>query len=96
MASETRTSTSFPLSLRPQAVKHDEADPIPEFIRRLKEERGHLRNITEESLREELRQAEDGESEEGDGGQEDAEALDPEAQRKRVYEAKAEMLQFVG
>ncbi|KAI9663335.1 MAG: RNA polymerase II mediator complex subunit [Alyxoria varia] len=95
MASETRTATSFPLSLRPQAVKDEEADSIPVFVRRLNEERGHLRNITEDSLREELKTAEEGDTEDAEYGQEDVEALDPEAQRKRVYEAKAEMIQFV-
>jgi len=91
MASDAR---SFALSLRPPPRKRD-AEPLSQLIGRINDERGHFRNITEDSLRAEI------EAKEARGAQEvleDKEAVvveDKEARRKEIYSAKVELLQLI-
>jgi len=88
MASDTR---SFALSLRPPPRKRD-AEPLSQLIGRINDERGHFRNITEDSLRAEI---------EARGAQEDLEdkeavvVEDKEARRKEIYSARVELLQLI-
>lgn len=48
----------FPISLRAWPSKHDKAIALPSLISRINIERGIFRNVTEESLREEIRKVE--------------------------------------
>jgi len=88
MASDAR---SFALSLRPPPRKRD-AEPLSQLIGRINDERGHFRNITEDSLRAEI---------EARGAQEDLEdkeavvVEDKEARRKEIYSARVELLQLI-
>jgi len=92
MASQT---ASFQLSIRPVPRKHD-AETLPQLIGRINEERGHFRNITEDSLQAEIevRDAEAGEDVTIDEAPSSAE--DVEARRKEIYAARAELLKYVG
>lgn len=86
---------SFTLSIRPPTRKED-AEPLTQLIGRINEERGHFRNITEDSLRAEI------EAQEVNGGEaevEDEEEIgvaDPEDRRKELYAARTELLKFIG
>jgi len=87
--------TSFALSLRPVPRKRD-SEPLAQLIGRINEERGHFRNITEDSLRAEI------EANAARGAQEDLEyketvvVEDKEARRKEIYTARGELLQLIG
>ena len=83
---------SFPLSLRVWSEKEDTTAPLGSLVTRINEERGHFRNITEDSLREEI--------EHGDTLQDAVESdvddvYDPEQRRKTLYAARTEMLKFI-
>ena len=95
MAQVQTDTSSFPLSLRPWPTQGTE-DDLETTISRIFESRGHFKNITEQSLTEEIKQQHaSGEDAYSDAGEadEDAEELDPKARREKVLAAKAEMWQ---
>ncbi len=91
------STVPFPLSIRPWPAKEDTSDSLPYLINRIVEQRGHLRNITEASLENEIRALEAGE--EGDVIKDEVEGSRPqdaESRRKELYAARVEMLKYIG
>jgi mediator of RNA polymerase II transcription subunit 17 len=84
----------FPISLRAWPPQSNNATALSTLISRINAERGSFRNITEESLREEIRKEEAGLSAAtGGDGSEDEEAEDEEPDRmKEVMTAREQML----
>ena len=85
----------FPISLRswPSASKKQEQDAISTFFERINRERGGLLSITEDSLRQEISEAEEGtpgKQDEGDTEEEDEE--DQPDRQKELMMARDEML----
>lgn len=94
MASEM-TSPSFTVSLQPEAARNDGSDALPELIRRINVERGHLRNITEEGLKEEIQKAENGVVDQEADDDEDGKPQDLESRRKQLFDSKMEMIEAI-
>ena len=88
---------AFPLSLRPVARKAtgDDQESLQYLIQRINEERGHFRNITEESLRQEIDALESVDSKLEDDTAPEEKPQDVEARRKEIYAARADMLKFI-
>jgi mediator of RNA polymerase II transcription subunit 17, fungi type len=63
----------FPLSLRAWPKKDDTSTALSSLISRINVERGSFRNVTEESLEEEIRQSESGVGAANSGGESDEE-----------------------
>ncbi|KAG9237639.1 subunit 17 of mediator complex-domain-containing protein [Amylocarpus encephaloides] len=84
-----------PISLRswPSSSKPQEQDAISVFFERINREQGGLRSITEDGLRQEIAEAEEGKAgkqDEGDTEEEDEE--DPLDRKKELLMARDEML----
>jgi mediator of RNA polymerase II transcription subunit 17 len=86
----------FPISLQPWSSKNnDHARVLPAFFQRVYVERGGLRNVTEESLREEIAE-EEAAAAAGEGDGADEEAVEEEPDRaKELMTARADMLDHI-
>lgn len=88
----------FPLALRPSADDYGTESSLKVLVDRIYKERGHMRNITEQSLREEIEEkdaAVASESESSDSDDRDA-GEDAEAKMKTLVAAKEEMVGLIG
>jgi len=88
---------SFALALQPAHGADTQQRSIQQLITRINEERGAFRNVTEETLHDEIAKALSGTGNEDLDAEEDA--IDPQdidARRKEVYTARNEMLKFIG
>lgn len=72
----------FPISLRAWPSKDDKATALASLITRINAERGNFRNVTEDTLEEEIRQTEAGK----DSGDETSEGDDDELEPDRLKE----------
>lgn len=96
--------SSLTLPLRPQVHKGAKKDTLPVRIAQINAQRGSFRNITEQSLQDEIaalkekRKAagagEGEEEEEKDEGEEKAEELDETERHELLYKRRAEIAQF--
>jgi len=88
---------SFALALQPASGADTQQKSIQQLITRINEERGAFRNVTEESLRDEIAKAATDAGNEALDEEEDAvDPQDIDARRKEVYTARGEMLKFIG
>jgi len=88
---------SFTLALQPSSGDSSEQRSIQQLITKLNEERGAFRNVTEETLCDEIAKATASTGDENLDEEEDAvDSQDIEARRKEVYTARSEMLRFIG
>ena len=84
------------ISLRPPSKEPKGPTPLPEFWRRVNQERGGILNVTEESLTEEIRKQKRDES--LDNATEDSaedEPQDLESRWQQLSQAKSQMLDAV-
>jgi len=88
---------SFSLALQPASAADIQQKSIQQLITKINEERGAFRNVTEETLRDEIAKAATGTGNVDQDVKEDAaNPQDIEARRKEVYAARNEMLKFIG
>ena len=87
------------VSLRPVAPQREDDLTLRTLINRIYQERGHMRNVTQESLRAEI-EAEETEAEDDQLSDDvqniEEDAGDPEARLKTLFAAKEEMVNLVG
>jgi len=92
-----RGAMSFTLALQPVLGDGAQQKSIQQLITRINEERGAFRNVTEETLLDELAKASTGSGDDDlDEGSDAVDSQDIEARRKEVYTARNEMLKFIG
>ena len=88
-----------PLSLSLQAfpLVDQDKESLQYLIRRINEQKGSFRNVTEQSLEEEIHALEAGETQPDDGDVVETveEAEDPKAKREEVSKARDEILKQV-
>lgn len=93
--------SSLTLPLRPQVDKGTKKDSLPIRIAQINAQRGSFRNITEQSLQDEIEALKEkrkgaeagGEEEEGDGEDKVTE-LDDTERHELLYKRRAEIAQF--
>lgn len=87
---------SFPIALQPLVNSHVEQASLQDLVRRINEERGAFRNVTEDKLKDEIaKDALNPVDDTIDVEEEDA-PQNLEKRRKEVFAARNEMLQFIG
>ena len=87
---------SFPLALHPITTRSDGNEPLQDLVRRINEERGTFRGLTEQQLRAEITK-DLASNNDGPSEIEDVDATrDLDNRRKEVYNARTEMLRFIG
>lgn len=87
------TSNAIPLSLRPAPSTGSDSIPLPVLIARINAERGGFRNLSEDSLRQEIAEAElGGSEEENESSSEDGEAEEEPDRMKELLTAREEIL----
>ncbi|KAM0161846.1 hypothetical protein ACHAPC_001491 [Botrytis cinerea] len=85
--------SNHPLSLRPAPNTSSTSIPLPQLIARINAERGGFRNISEDSLRLEIAEAEaGGNEEENESSSEDGEAEEEPDRLKELLTARDEIL----
>ncbi|CAD6443785.1 d316de0b-e674-447d-8bce-7a5d8d82e475 [Sclerotinia trifoliorum] len=83
----------IPISLRPAPTPANSSIPLPLLIARINAERGGFRNLSEDSLRQEIAEAELGEDdEENESSSEDGEAEEEPDRMKELLTARDEIL----
>lgn len=87
---------SFPIALQPLVNGHNEKASLQDLVRRINEERGAFRNVTEEQLKEEIARDQPKLEDETLDVEEEDTPQDLEKRRKGVFAARNEMLQFIG
>lgn len=94
---DSQTNTSFPISLRPWQKENDDSktESLGELIFRMHNERKGFRHITEESLRQELRDAESGLHQEEDEEAEEVNEEDEKGNSKYIAKKRMEMFQLL-
>ncbi|KAF2457853.1 subunit 17 of mediator complex-domain-containing protein [Lineolata rhizophorae] len=89
--------SSFTLSLRPKGAQGADDEPVARLVERIYEERGHFRNVTEDSLQAEIEAQERGEASSSVGDDGDGETVaDDKRKREELVSAKVEMLKQLG
>ncbi|KAI9640173.1 RNA polymerase II mediator complex subunit [Ciborinia camelliae] len=87
------TSNGIPLSLRPAPTTGSNSIPLPILIARINAERGGFRNLSEDSLRQEIAEAElGGNEEENESSSEDGEEEEEPDRMKELLTARDEIL----
>ena len=86
---------SLLLSLRASQKVDPEKDSLPFLISRITEQRGSFRNITEQSLREEIRAQEIGQADTIEESEEVEHVQDAKSRREELATARDEMLRQV-
>ena len=85
----------FPISLQSWPSKqNDPASALPTFFQRIYVERGGLRNVTEESLRQEIAE-EEAAAEAKDNGATEEEVEEEPDRMKELMTARADMLDHI-
>jgi len=87
---------SFPIALQPLVNNHIEKASLQDLVRRINEERGAFRNVTEEQLREEIAKDQLNLEDETVVVEEEDTIQDLEKRRKEVFAVRNEMLQSIG
>lgn len=87
---------SFSVALQPIARRNAENASLQDLVRRINEERGAFRNITEEQLKEEIVKDSAQQRDDIHVVEEEDAPQDLETRRKEVYAARHEILQFIG
>jgi len=87
---------SFPLALQPVAREDTENASLQDLVRRINEERGAFRSITEEQLKEEITNDLASQKEDTNVAEEKEAPQDLEKRRKELFSARNQMLQFIG
>jgi hypothetical protein len=94
-------AASLMLPLRPQKVKSSKKDNLPVRIAQINAQRGSFRNITEQSLQEEIKaQKEKSKGKLGDEAEEEGEnegnvnEVDATERQELLYKKRAEIIQF--
>jgi len=88
---------SLMLPLRPQRPKSSKKDNLPIRIAQINAQRGSFRNITEQSLQEEIKtQKAKGKEEKEDEGksEENVNEVDATERQELLYKKRAEIIQF--
>lgn len=86
----------FPISLQSWPPKNaDPASALPTFFQRIYIERGGLRNVTEESLRQEIAEEEAAAAAGEDNGDVEEEAAEEPDRMKELLTARADMLDHI-
>jgi mediator of RNA polymerase II transcription subunit 17 len=86
----------FPISLQSWPSKNnDPATALPTFFQRIYVERGGLRNITEQSLRQEIAHEEAAAAAGGNGAVEEEQAEEKPDRMKELMTARADMLDHI-
>ncbi|KAJ8069461.1 hypothetical protein OCU04_003115 [Sclerotinia nivalis] len=89
----TSLPNGIPISLRPAPTPANSSIPLPLLIARINAERGGFRNLSEDSLRQEIAEAELGEDdEENESSSEDGEAEEEPDRMKELLTARDEIL----
>lgn len=89
----TSLPNPIPISLRPAPTPAKSSIPLPLLIARINAERGGFRNLSEDSLRQEIAEAELGEDdEENESSSEDGEAEEEPDRMKELLTARDEIL----
>lgn len=88
-------SEGLSLSLRSWPTEDPSSQSLPSKIARINVQKGSFRNITEESLQEEIRALEAGETGIEDGEDNDA-ARDAKGRREEIVAAREEIIKQVG
>ena len=83
------------LSLRASPKADPNKDSLPFLISRISEQRGSFRNVTEESLQEEIRALDAGQAETVEETSPDEEVQDAKSRRDELATAREEMLRQV-
>lgn len=87
-----RMTEIFPLSLRASPKVDPDKESLPYLISRINDERGSFRNITEESLEEEIRAGDDGNLDSlGEAVGEDG-VQDVKSRQEEIAEARQHMI----
>ncbi|PQE28471.1 hypothetical protein CJF30_00008188 [Rutstroemia sp. NJR-2017a BBW] len=96
MSSPNGLSNGLPISLRPAPKPTNNAIPLPLLISRINAERGSFRNLSEDSLRQEIAEAEAGGNKEEDESSSDGEDEEEEKEEpdrmKELLTAREEIL----
>jgi len=87
---------SFPIALQPVLSSQVETLSLQDLVRRINEERGAFRNVTEDQLKEEIAKDQHKTDDEAVDVEEEDAPQDLEKRRKEVFAARNEMLQFIG
>lgn len=82
----------FPLSLKAWPSKDDSAAALASLISRINVERNGFRNVTEESLLEEIKKNDDGIDVKDEDNSDDGEPVDEPDRLKELLTAREEML----
>lgn len=89
-------SDSLQLSLQASHVSDPSKDSVQSLIARINEQRGSFRNVTEESLEEEIRRGEVKEADDIEDEDDAAETNDARPRREILVAAREDMLRQVG
>ncbi len=92
---DTTMSGGLSLSLRSWPTEDPSSQSLPSKIARINVQKGSFRNITEESLQEEIRALEAGETWAVDGEENDA-GQDAKSRREEIVAAREEIIKQVG
>lgn len=82
------------LPLRPQKAKSSKKDNLPIRIAQINAQRGSFRNITEQSLQEEIKAKKEKGKEEGGDEEENVNEVDATERQELLYKKRAEIIQF--
>lgn len=86
----------FPISLKSWPLKNqDPASTLPTFYQRIEQQRGGFRNVTEESLRQEIAEEEAAAAAGEDNANSDGEKEEEPDRLKALMEAKTEMFHHI-
>ena len=91
--STSTTEDAGSLSLRAWPTKNTSTPPLATLIERIQTQKGSFRNVTEQSLEEEIAAQESGEGAEGESSESD-EGEDEKSKKEQLFEAKGELLKF--
>jgi len=87
---------SFSVALQPLIKSQAETASLQDLVRRINEERGAFRNVTEDQLKEEIARDQLTANDDTVDVEEEDAPQDFEKRRKEVFTARNEMLQLVG
>lgn len=90
-------AASLMLPLRPQKTKSSKKDNLPIRIAQINAQRGSFRNITEQSLQEEIKaqkEKSEEEDEEDEQNEENVNEVDATERQELLYKKRAEIIQF--
>jgi mediator of RNA polymerase II transcription subunit 17 len=84
-----------PFSLRAWPAKNNSAPPLATLVERINTQKGSFRNVTEQSLGEELAAQESGDKVDGESsGTDEGDEIEEKSKKEQLYEAKGELMKF--